>query len=500
LKQGGESATDTILFGKYQLIRILGRGQSGTVYLAKHLELEVYRAVKQVPKSCSDYQQFKREAMLLKRLRHPGIPIVYDLHEDETFSYLIEEFLEGDSFYDIIRKKGPLNPSSVIRYGIQLCGLVSYLHSAEEVPILYLDLQPRNLLLCHEQVKLLDFDHAETCTVANQQKERYGTPGFCAPEQRQDGELGVYTDVYQVGAVLAYLLTGQEEEGAIGQIAGNLGKIIRRCLRSDVKERYQSVAEIGRELELVRSKTDVSDNQSTALILAFAGTRSGVGVTHLALGVSAYLNQRGYPCLYEEHNSSGDVRSMARWLGKELDSFGIVKLFGLPVKPWYGEAVQMPEHQYRVVVRDYGTDWRSAGEAALQSFRCQSDSLRMTFDVAVVLVTGGKWWQQEQGILVKRKLELLWQECGEREKMMLVFNQSIPGIAGHRWQAEHGSGSESWLKAPFFSNPFRLTQEASMFYEELCRHVPGTDSAETRRGRGLRRFWNSFVENWVKRD
>ena len=58
------------------------------------MELEEYRAIKQVAKTCTDYSQFRKEALILKTIRHPGIPIVYDLEEDEDYSYLIEEYLE----------------------------------------------------------------------------------------------------------------------------------------------------------------------------------------------------------------------------------------------------------------------------------------------------------------------------------------------------------------------------------------------------------------------
>ncbi len=232
MNRGGEEIKSAVLFGKYQIIRILGKGRSGTVYLARHLELEELRAIKEVPKSCACYDQFKKEALLLKRIRHPGIPIVYDLEEEEHFSYLIEEFLEGDSFYDLVKQTGHLNQDTVIRYGIQICDLVHYLHSAETIPILYLDLQPRNLLVCHEQVKLLDFDHAGSWTEVNFSQERYGTPGYCAPEQQEDKELGVYTDIYQIGALFHYLLTGHtKEKNNPEQLSKELGYIIYKCLR-----------------------------------------------------------------------------------------------------------------------------------------------------------------------------------------------------------------------------------------------------------------------------
>ena len=67
--------------------------------LAKHMELDEYRAIKRVPKTFVDYELFRKEALILKGIRDQAIPIVYDLAEDEQYSYLIEEYLEGDSLY-----------------------------------------------------------------------------------------------------------------------------------------------------------------------------------------------------------------------------------------------------------------------------------------------------------------------------------------------------------------------------------------------------------------
>lgn len=122
-----ERFENTILFGKYQLCRILGRGRSGTVYLAKHKDLEEYRAIKQVAKACVDAGQFRKEALILKCIRHPGIPVVYDLEEDEDFCYLIEEFLEGDSLYALVSDMGHFSKAMTVRYGIQICHLVNIL-------------------------------------------------------------------------------------------------------------------------------------------------------------------------------------------------------------------------------------------------------------------------------------------------------------------------------------------------------------------------------------
>ena len=389
--------------------------------------------------------------------------MVYDIQEEKDFSYLIEEFLEGDSFYDLIKKRGHLNQDAVIHYGIQICDLVHYLHSAEEVPILYLDLQPRNLLLCHEQVKLLDFDHAATLEEANRSAERFGTPGYCAPEQRGEGPLGVDTDVYQIGALLAYLWTGvaQDEKG-LRDLPGKLGKIIRGCVHSDRKKRYQSAWEVRQELEELQSETGVfRQEQTTSLILAFAGSRSGAGVTHLAIGLCTYLNKKGEPCLYEERNPSNDVRSMAEYMGKQPDSYGIYSIFGIPVKPRYGKAVRLRSCRYPVIIRDYGNDWREAG--------MDEECWRL------FLVTGGKWWEQENGIRVTDRLKKDQLSADQLEtgllkagrKLCVIYNHVIPGAVKKQKRKDEPEGTGMCFRAPVFPNPFQLTETAVSFYEAL---------------------------------
>lgn len=125
----GEWIRERILFGKYRLLRKLGAGRTGTVWLAVHLGLEEYRAIKCVPKTCADYETFRREALILGELRHPGIPLVYDLEEDQEYSYLVEEYLQGYSLYTLIKNQGTLKEADAVRYGMQICGLVEYIHS-----------------------------------------------------------------------------------------------------------------------------------------------------------------------------------------------------------------------------------------------------------------------------------------------------------------------------------------------------------------------------------
>ncbi len=453
MTEGGDEK-DTILFGKYQLIRILGQGRSGTVYLAFHRELEEYRAIKRVDRSKACHDQFRKEALLLKRLRHPGIPIVYDLEEDSHFFYLIEEFLEGDSIYDLVRGRGPLNQDAVIRFGIQICDLVHYLHSAEATPILYLDLQPRNLLVCHGQVKLLDFDHSDTLTSANAAGERYGTEGFAAPEQRNPGRLGIYTDIYQIGAVLFYMAAGQPQTGeAFHTLPGQLGAVIHRCLQRDAALRYETAEDVREALAGLHSKTEcLRQSKSPSLTIALAGARAGAGVTHIAIGLAVWLKRMGSSVLYEEYNRSNDVRAMGETLQIQADSYGIYTLRDLSMKPRYGEAVCLRPCSYPIIIRDYGTDL----EAAMEEGTDAGERI-------LLLVCGGKWWD-------RLPLPESAAGKGEPEEIIFLFNHAVPGA----FRMPEGRGRRRCFRVPRFEDPFEPDSGAESFYRTIMDgYLPG---------------------------
>ncbi len=473
------TAKDTVLFGKYQLIRILGQGRNGDVFLARHLELDAYRAIKRVLKSSARCEQFRREALLLKRLKHPCIPIVYDLEEDSQFSYLVEEFLEGDSLYDLVQSRGPLNQDAVIRYGIQICGLVQYLHSAETIPILYLDLQPRNLLVCHGQVKLLDFDRSDTLMEANEVEERYGTEGFVAPEQRNGGYLDVRTDVYQIGAILAYMSVGAPQaEGSGMTLPGELGSIIRRCRQADPDRRYASADEVAEALGGLRYGANGQRLiQIPSLTIALASARAGAGTTHIAIGLACWLNRQGYPALYEEKNRSGDVRAMGERLGISADSYGIYTIRKLPMMPRYGDAVQLAAHAYPTVVSDYGTEITEAAGAVSAAREAGGKAV-------LLIVCGGKWWD---GSSIETLSALLSDagigaEEGGRGGLILLYNRVAAGALSPPASLRRCRS----FKVPYFADPFRPEGEAGSFCGAVL-------AGHMRDGEEVKGQWHAFI-------
>ena len=95
---------DEIVCGKYRIEALLGRGAFGEVYLAEHINLKVYRAVKCISKCHDFYGIATREADILKNLRHPAIPIIYDIEENDDCVCIIEEFVKGMSLNSFITK------------------------------------------------------------------------------------------------------------------------------------------------------------------------------------------------------------------------------------------------------------------------------------------------------------------------------------------------------------------------------------------------------------
>lgn len=468
---------DTVLFGKYRLLRQAGSGRSGTVWQAFHLGLEEYRAVKVVSKSSKDPGDLRREALILKELRHPGIPLVYDLEEDEYNFYLIEEYLEGCSLYSYVTEHGILMKEEVIRYGSQLCSLVDYMHSAWNEPILHLDIQPRNLILGNGSIRLIDFEYAARPLRAYEGRERYGTMGCAAPEQYTDGRtLDERTDVYAIGAVLRFMLCGTLREGTQRRQADTelLEEIIEKCMEPDMERRYRSAEEVSRALERLTAGTAPArcDHRAdSSLNLILTGSRPGAGVTHMAFGLCHFLNQKGIKALYEEHTRSRAVLTMACRDRLRPDDHGIYQICGCPMKPWYGQAAKLPcPEDYKVVIRDFGTRWQeAAGEQKKRGG-------------IVLCICCESPWEQGQTEQMLEQLDLL----KEGAAAALGYRRLDPGRfkrAGSPRTLDRQV--RTWLKKnripvfgiPEYRNPFRPEKETQAFFGALWEYVKEKEKA-----------------------
>ena len=146
-----------ILSGRYQIIRSLGTGQTSTVYLARHLSLDAERAIKVIPKTGASPVSVLTEAQLLKSLNHPGIPMIFDIEEDDSNYYLVEEYIQGESLEAYLLHHKFISSDLFLSFCEQLCDIFRYLHSLHPTPILYQDLKPEHIIVCGTQLKLIDF-------------------------------------------------------------------------------------------------------------------------------------------------------------------------------------------------------------------------------------------------------------------------------------------------------------------------------------------------------
>lgn len=486
LPKGGVYIGEHVLFGKYRLCRRLGKGRSGTVYLAYHRELEEYRAVKVVPKSMADYDEFRKEALFLKTLRHPGIPLVYDVEEDGENSYLIEEYLEGESLYALVKRLGGLSVNAALDIGIQICRIIEFMNSAEK-PILYLDLQPGNLMVCGDGIRLIDFDHAryageEDCG------GRYGTAGFAAPEQYGGEPLDCRTDVYAIGALLYFMRYGhpprertegrfevpetccrkgagyREDAASVLHEAAaesrKLDRIMDGCMAADRNRRYQSAGELADTLEELRKES--SEKQAiNSLNIIFAGARPGLGTTHAALGLSTFLTRNGFPTLYQEEYDTGTVRALANGRGLKADRRGVFRIGALRLRPYYGEAVRLPYLYYPIVIKDTGASW--------------TQNRRLPEADFCVLVCGGKCWETGNTLAAARSL-------AGQGRLVLLFNHLS---AEARFRLPEELSGAPYLRLPFFSDPFRTGPATDACFRKLMDYGTGGRTNWQRKRRGI---------------
>jgi len=217
-------ASNTVLNGRYEIVRRIGGGGMGAVYLAKDRNLgDAPRAVKEMVESHLDPGQhekaigdFKRESLLLTSLEHPSIPTIYDYFYDEALGrfYLVMKYISGGDLASRMRAAvgGRLDEKTVTDWGMQVADVLDYLHSRPK-PIIYRDLKPANLMIDGNtgRVMLIDFGIARWVSQQEKGVTAVGTMGY-APPELFSGRVQPASDVYSLGATMFHLLTGSDPQ------------------------------------------------------------------------------------------------------------------------------------------------------------------------------------------------------------------------------------------------------------------------------------------------
>ena len=294
--------------GSYEILSPLGAGGMGEVYRARDSKLGREVAIKVLPEEFTQHPQklarFEREARLLAALNHPGIATLHGLEDAEGKPFLVMELVEGETLAERIAR-GPLPVDEALTLSLQIA---EALEAAHEKGIIHRDLKPANIKVNPEgQVKVLDFglakafaeetpatDSSISPTLSRDSTRAgviLGTAAYMSPEQAKGKEVDKRTDIFSFGIVLYEMLTGKKAFGgedvsdvlasilktepdwkAVSDLDPRIQKLLRRCLRTDRKERRQSIGDVRIEIQDILAEPTVAHEaiKARAPMLAWA--------------------------------------------------------------------------------------------------------------------------------------------------------------------------------------------------------------------------------------
>lgn len=255
-----ELRTDHVLQGRYELLHVLGQGGMGTVFMARDLRLKGRNCV--VKKLRDDFYReedrqkaqafFEREMQVLSDLQHRNIVQILDFFCEGPDYYLVMEYVQGNNLHYMLheeRQGEPFSENTVIDWAIQICDVLSYLHS-QTPPVVYRDLKPSNVMIdLKGEVKLVDFGIARPYEEKGEHTHVVSA-GYSPPEQYW-GQADPRSDIYSLGATMQFLLTGRDPEAlhvssprvVNPEVSEYTDQLVRKATSQELGDRFQSVEE-----------------------------------------------------------------------------------------------------------------------------------------------------------------------------------------------------------------------------------------------------------------
>ena len=302
---------DRLIGGIYRITEEIGHGSGGIVFKAYHERLKKYVVLKQLRTVSNPLVNGRNEADLLKSLHHTYLPQVYDFVEDNGEIYTVIDFIDGKNLKDYQNGK-PLPEKEVKRISLQLCDAVNYLHT-RETPVIHSDIKPSNIMIRDNgDICLIDFNISLIFNGVSGAKG--GTKGFAAPEQlaylndygrtssvsksysrrsssTHSGVISAKTDIYSIGAVMYFMLTGMKPDEDYNSIIPlsefspkpqpELCAIAEKAMQLDPDKRYKSAAEMTEAIngtDALKRKRQRSKAVGAAVTAVCLAAAVGVGL------------------------------------------------------------------------------------------------------------------------------------------------------------------------------------------------------------------------------
>ena len=306
-------------FAHYEILRLIGAGGMGEVYLATDEKLDRVVAIKLLNEEFSRHeshvQRFIQEAKAASSLNHPNILVIHEINVGDDANYIVSEFVEGKTLRDVIRTSN-LKPSEMLDIAIQISGALAAAHGAN---IVHRDIKPENVVVRPDgYVKVLDFGLAkliqqnavglEEATAKQNQTAKgliMGTVNYMSPEQAKGEKVDQRTDIFSLGAVIYELIAGRTpfqgnsmsetfanlikiDPQPLSRYASNvqdeLQRIVSKTLRKNKDDRYQTMKGLLADLKALREDLHFDerlershssdDKNATAILPATTGNVS----------------------------------------------------------------------------------------------------------------------------------------------------------------------------------------------------------------------------------
>jgi serine/threonine protein kinase len=281
MEEGDLADDGGLLANRYQIFKILGRGGFAITYLARNVYLpgQPLCVIKHlVPKFTNPALltiakwRFYVEARTLSHLgSHSQIPLLIDYFRKDGEMYLVQEYIPGDTLFDVIRSQAVKTEAEVQHFLVEMLQLLTYVHSCR---LIHRDIKPQNIIHCStdNRLVLIDFGAVADRESSHRDDPRLtikaiGTPGYAPPEQ-VSGQSVYASDIYALGMTCIFLLTGKEPiyfavdprtseihwrlEASVSE---DLGDIIDKMIRISLADRYQSAVQVLQAIESRQLRT-----------------------------------------------------------------------------------------------------------------------------------------------------------------------------------------------------------------------------------------------------